>query len=129
MAVIVISVSIPLMLADDSTGDGFTLAQSLAFVVLGVAWDVVCTMRFGGTPMKRAFGMRVVRSDSDGPLEWSHAIKRWALPGAFALLPIPVISNLAIFGVWIVGLVFLFAKPLRQTVSDQFAKTVVVKSR
>ena len=56
---------------------------------VGFVWDAVCTKQFGGTPMKLAFGMKVVRAENGADVEWEHAIKRWALPGALALIPHP----------------------------------------
>ena len=79
--------------------------------------------------MKLAFGMRVVRADTGADVEWSHAIMRWAIPGAFGLIPIPFLPDLASLIVVIVSLVFIFSKPLRQAVWDQFAKTLVVSTR
>ncbi len=113
--------------ADASFGRIYLLG--LLGVAAGFAWDAVCTKMFGGTPMKLAFGMRVVRADNGGPVEWSHAIIRWAIPGALSLLPIPVLPGLINFVVLIVSLVFLFSKPLRQCVWDQIAKTLVVTTR
>lgn len=123
---------------DDSAGFGglggdASFGRAYALSILGVGagfvWDAVCTKQFGGTPMKLAFGMKVVRADDGGPVEWSHAIRRWAIPGAFALLPLPILPGLANLVVVILSLVFIFTKPLRQAVWDQVAKTVVVKSR
>jgi uncharacterized RDD family membrane protein YckC len=113
--------------ADASFGKVYLLG------LLGAAayfvWDAVCTKMFGGTPMKLAFGMRVVRADTGGPVEWEHAIKRWALPGALGLLPLPVLPGLINLVVVIVSLVFIFSKPLRQAVWDLFAGTLVVTTR
>lgn len=97
------------------------LGAAVAFV-----WDAVCTKQFGGTPMKLAFGMKVVQAGSGAPVEWSHAIIRWAVPGALALLPLANIGGVINFVIVVVSLVFLFTKPLRQTVWDLAAKTVVV---
>ena len=96
----------------------------------GFVWDAVCTKIFGGSPMKLAFGMRVVQAGTGAPVEWSHAIKRWALPGAFAIASIGFLGLLVGFAnliVVIISLVFLFSNPLRRTLWDQFADTVVVK--
>ncbi len=99
---------------------------------VGFAWDAVCTKMFGGSPMKLAFGMRVIQQNG-ADVEWSHAIKRWALPGAFALIPpfvaLNVLVSLAQLVILIVSLVFIFSKPLRTAVWDLFAGTLVVKSR
>ena len=92
-------------------------------------WDAVLTKQFGGTPGKLVLGMRVVRADNGDRVEWSHAIIRWAVPGALALVPIPVLPGLVNFVIFIVSLVFIFTKPLRQAVWDLVAKTLVVKAR
>jgi uncharacterized RDD family membrane protein YckC len=113
--------------ADASFGKLYALA--LLGVAVGFVWDAVCTKMFGGTPMKLAFGMKVVRADNGGPVEWSHAIIRWAIPGAFSLLPIPVLPGLVNLVILILSLVFIFSKPLRQAVWDLVAKTLVVKAR
>lgn len=115
---------------DASFGRAYTVA--LLGAVVGFVWDAVMTKMFGGSPMKLAFGMKVVQADGSD-VEWDHAIKRWALPGAFALIPpfvaLNVLVSLAQFAIVVVSLVFIFSKPLRQAVWDQFAKTLVVKSR
>ncbi len=113
--------------SDASFGELYLLG--LLGVAAGFVWDAVCTKQFGGTPMKLAFGMRVVRADNGGDVEWSHAILRWAIPGALSLLPIPVLPGLINIVVVIVSLVFIFSKPLRQAVWDQIAKTIVVTTR
>lgn len=113
--------------SDASFGKLYLLAILSAAV--GFVWEAVLTKQFGGTPMKLVFGMRVVRADTGGDVEWSHAIIRWAIPGAFALIPIPILPDLASFVIVIVSLVFIFTKPLRQAVWDQVAKTLVVSTR
>lgn len=113
--------------ADASFGEIYTIG--LLGVAAGFVWDAVLTKMFGGSPMKLAFGMRVVRADSGADVEWSHAIKRWSVPGAFSLIPIPVLPGLANLIVLIVSLVFIFSKPLRQAVWDLFGGTLVVKNR
>lgn len=113
--------------ADASFGKVYALA--LLGMAAGFVWDAVCTKQFGGTPMKLAFGMRVVRADTGGAVEWSHAIIRWAVPGALALVPLPVLPGIVNLVIVIVSLVFLFTKPLRQAVWDMVAKTIVVKAR
>jgi uncharacterized RDD family membrane protein YckC len=91
---------------------------ALIGVVTTFVWDAV---------MKLVFGMRVVRSDNGQPVEWNHAITRWAIPGAFALIPLPRLTGLFSAVVVIISLVFVFSKPLRQAVWDQVAKTLVVR--
>ncbi len=116
--------------SDISTGAAYAIA--LLGVAVGFVWDAVSTKMFGGTPMKLAFGMKVVQRDGSD-VEWEHAVKRWALPGAFALVPpvfgLDFVLSLAQFVIVIVSLVFVFTKPLRTALWDQFADTLVVKSR
>lgn len=112
---------------DGSFGELYLLG--LVGMAAGFVWDAVFTKQFGGTPMKLAFGMRVVRADDGGPVEWRHAILRWAVPGALALIPLPVLPGLANLVLVIISLVFLFTKPLRQTVWDLVGNTLVVKAR
>jgi uncharacterized RDD family membrane protein YckC len=100
---------------------------ALLGVTIGFMYDAVPTKRYGGSPMKLAFGLRVVRADNGGRAEWSHAVVRWAIPGAFALIPMPMVTGLLSVVVVAVSLVYIFTKPLRQAVWDQVAKTVVVK--
>src|SRR6188472_513637 len=77
----------------DNFGGDVSFADAYLVAVIGVGiafvWDAVATRMFGGTPMKLAFGMRVVRADNGQQVEWHHAITRWAIPGAFALIPLP----------------------------------------
>lgn len=110
---------------DTSFVDAYVLA--LIGVAVAFVWDAVMTRLFGGTPMKLAFGMRVVRADNGQQVEWNHAITRWALPGAFGLIPLPVLPGLLSVVVVVISLVYIFSKPLRQAVWDQVAKTLVVK--
>jgi uncharacterized RDD family membrane protein YckC len=98
---------------------------SLLSAGIWFVWDAVCTKLFGGSPMKLAFGMRVVRQGSGEPVQWGHAIIRWAVPGAMSL--IPFLGGLIVFVVFIVSLVFVLTKPLRQAVWDLAARTIVVE--
>ena len=106
---------------------GELYAVSLVGVGISFLWDAVMTRLYGGSPMKLAFGMRVVRADNGQQVQWSHAITRWAIPGAFALIPLPILPGLLQLIVVIISLVYIFSKPLRQAVWDQVAKTLVVK--
>ena len=100
---------------------------SLIGVAIAFVWDAVLTRMYGGTPIKLAFGLRVVRADNGRQVEWSHAVTRWAIPGVFALIPIALLSALVSVVVIVLSLVYIFTKPLRQAVWDQVAKTLVVR--
>jgi uncharacterized RDD family membrane protein YckC len=117
----------------DNFGGDVSFADAYLVAVIGVGiafvWDAVATRTFGGSPMKLAFGMRVVRADNGRQVEWSHAITRWAVPGALALIPVPRLVWPLQLIVFVISLVYLFSKPLRQAVWDQVAKTLVVRRR
>lgn len=110
--------------ADASVGELYVVG--LLGAVVAFFWEAVCTKMYGGSPMKLAFKMRVVQAESGADVEWSHAIIRWAVPGAVALVPLAGLGGLINLVVVIVSLVFIFTKPLRQAVWDLAAKTVVV---
>jgi uncharacterized RDD family membrane protein YckC len=100
-------------------------------IVLGVAiswfYDAFLTSKMGGTPMKKAFGMRVVDAASGSPVSLQQATMRWVVPGALSL--VPILGGLISLVVFIVSLVFLFSDKMRQTVSDKIGKTVVINSK
>ena len=119
----------------DSAGFGglgrdYDAGQYVAVTLIGVAvsflYEAVLTALKGGTPMKLAFGMRVVRVGGE-PVDWRSSIIRWAV---FGLLPVlPIIGAIAGFVMAIVSLIFLFTDKLRQTVPDKAATTIVVSVR
>ena len=133
-AILALLFAVVLVSADP--GDGFALrsdsgaGESYLIGLLGAAvgfvWDAVCTKRFGGSPMKLAFGMRVVQAGNGEPVGWSHVSIRWAVPGALALVPLANLGGLINLAVVVVSLIFLFTRPLRQAVWDLAAKTLVV---
>ncbi len=113
--------------ADGDIGSGKLLLISVLSLALGFVYEAVITKVAGGTPMKLAFGMRVVRADNGGPLEWSHATLRWLVPSIFGL--IPLVGGFISAILFLVSLVLLFTDSLRQTISDKVAKTVVINAR
>jgi uncharacterized RDD family membrane protein YckC len=109
---------------DIGAGDRFAI--SLFSLAIGFVYEAVLTKVKGGTPMKLAFGMRVVRTDG-APVGWSESIIRW---GFLALISaIPLLGGIAALIIWIISIVFLFTDRLRQTVSDKVAKTMVLTTR
>ncbi len=116
---------------DTSLGRAYLIG--LLGVAVGFVWDAVSheDVRRHADEVGRSGCRSCSRT---GPhVEWAHAIKRWAFPGAFGLVPpIAVVSallSLVQLVVVIVSLVFIFSKPLRTAVWDLFAGTVVVTSR
>jgi uncharacterized RDD family membrane protein YckC len=108
-------------------GGGKLIVYLALALAIGFVWDPLLTKMTGGTPMKLAFGMRVVRADTGGRIEWKHAVLRWLVPGAIGV--IPCLGALVGLVVVIVSLVFIFTKPLRQAVWDNIAGTLVTKGK
>jgi uncharacterized RDD family membrane protein YckC len=106
-------------------GAGDRLAANLFSLAIGFVYEAVVTKLKGGTLMKLAFGMRVVRTDG-APISWTQSILRWS-PTVRALFPI--LGSFALFIIVIISLVFLFTDRLRQTVNDKLAKTMVIMTR
>ncbi len=110
--------------AADEVDTGSLFLATVIVLAIGFVWDAVATKFVGGTPMKRAFGMRVVQAETGAPVEWRHAIIRWGTIAIWSI--VPVLSLFVPLILVIVSLVYLFTKPLRRAVWDLAAKTVVV---
>jgi uncharacterized RDD family membrane protein YckC len=109
---------------DISAGKQFAIG--LVGLGIGFVYEAVLTKVKGGTPMKLAFGMQVVRTDGS-PIGWSESIIRWGFVPLISL--IPQVGGIAGLIIWIISIVFLFTDRLRQTVSDKVAKTMVLTTR
>jgi uncharacterized RDD family membrane protein YckC len=110
--------------AGEEVDAGSALLTAFIVLLVGFAWEAVPTKLVGGTPIKRAFRMRVVQAETGGAIDWRESIIRWGVFGIWWVVPFLALPMLLILV--IVSLVFLFTKPLRQAVWDRAAKTVVV---
>ncbi len=111
---------------DEASTSEILLVTALSLLV-SFAWDPMATKLTGGTPMKLALGLRVVRAADGGPVGWSHALVRWGVVAVWSL--VPGIGLVIVGALLIVSVFFLFTNPRRQAVWDQVAKTLVVKVR
>ena len=69
-----------------------------------------------------AVGIKVVHM-LDGSLPtWGHAIARWALPAAAAL--VPTVGGLG----WLLIYLWILWDPNKQGLNDKVAKTVVIRT-
>lgn len=108
-----------------------TLASESAYVWmwgsaigLAVVYETICVTLWGQTLGKLVLGLRVVRQvNGRCPLWWEAAI-RIALPGAVAVIPSPLAKAAAV-ALYIVAV----SDPIRRSVPDRAAGTVVVRSR
>ncbi|HXH55920.1 RDD family protein [Iamia sp.] len=95
-----------------------------AAIGLALAYETLTVFLWGQTLGKLVLGVRVVRlANGRCPLWWEAAL-RVTLPGAVAVIPHPLAKAAAIglFGVAIFD-------PMRRSVSDRAAGTVVVRAR
>lgn len=107
-----------------------TLASNSAYVWmwgsaigLAVVYETICLAFWGQTLGKLAVGVRVVRQvNGRCPLWWEAAL-RIALPGAVAVIPSPLAKMAA------VALITIMIDPMRRTLPDRAAGTVVVRAR
>jgi uncharacterized RDD family membrane protein YckC len=94
---------------------------SVGLSVLTGIYTVLLTKLKGQTLGKMAVGIKVVHT-LDGSLPtWGHAIARWALPAAAAL--VPSVGGLC----WLLIYLWILWDPNRQGLHDKVAKTVVVR--
>lgn len=112
----------------NGVGGDFNIGATLVSLAISWALEAGLTATKGGSIGKLILGLRVVNAnDGSSPVSWGTATIRWAVPGAFSI--VPVVGGLVGFVVWIVSIVFLFTDKQRQTVSDKVAKTLVVTTK
>lgn len=101
--------------AATSTGFNLTGAPAFLFFLVAIAYYVVLETTQGATLGKMAMGLRVVRLDSGGPIDWKASIIRNLLR---------VIDG---FFFYLVGALCVWFSKNRQRLGDMAAKTVVVR--
>lgn len=84
------------------------VAAFLYFIVTEAVW--------GGSPMKRLFGLRVVREDDGLSIGWGESVIRNVLR-IVDVLPV----------LYLVGFIVAVASPKSQRLGDRIARTVVVR--
>ena len=133
---IILSIAVGLLLvgwlarriSDVASGDKIPtgtliLAQAVGLAI-GFLYEVPMVAKTGQTLGKKLAGTRVVRL-SDGQVPgWNTAVLRW-IPALVGLLP-GAIGSAAGLVVGVGSLILLFTDPLRQTVYDKVAKTIVI---
>jgi len=130
--VAVASVVVLIATSGDSAGDDATAAadpraQVLFWgppLALAVLYETICVTLWGQTLGKLALGVRVARvANGRCPLWWESAI-RIALPSVVAVVPHPLAKVVSI----VLYAVAMF-DPLRRSIPDRAAGTVVVRAR
>ena len=101
------------------TGTGFQLTGGPMFLWLAIAlaYYIVLEGRFGATLGKRAIGLKVVKAEGGGPIDWQASIVRNLLrlvDGIFFYL---------------VGAIIVWTSNKKQRLGDKVAATVLVRAR
>lgn len=107
--------------------DAELFVAGLAALAVWFLWEAAVTAWKGGTPMKLLLGLRVVQRGTGAPIGWAQSVVRWGILAIWGLLP--WVGLYVQFVVVVVSLAFLFTRPLRQTLWDLGAKTLVVRER
>ena len=100
------------------------LAVSVLWFAVTAIYDIWMIGRWGRTIGKRVCGLTVVRQHDLALPGLGTATIRWLVHLAYRVPVVPVLGTT----VWVVTVVMAFATPLRQTLHDKAASTVVVRS-
>ncbi|MEO3839972.1 RDD family protein [Streptomyces sp. B22F1] len=109
--------TVTVWLIDGTTGPYLALVLGL-FLVLGLVVEALPTAKWGRTPGKRLFGVRVLDIESQDPPATGSALRRWLTYAVFLLLPFIGLLNV----VWCA-----FDKPWRQCWHDKAGRTYVAR--
>jgi uncharacterized RDD family membrane protein YckC len=101
------------------TGTGFQLTGGPMFIwlAIGIAYYIVLEAQFGATLGKRIVGLKVVKLDGGGPIDWQASIVRNLLrlvDGIFFYL---------------VGAIMVWTSNQKQRLGDKVASTVIVRAK
>lgn len=100
-----------------------------SMLAVSFGWEAVCTAIFGGTPLKLATGLRVVRRRDGRRIGWAASLVRWALAGAVVAVPLGVVWVIGGLVMYAVSLVLITVRPAREALWDLVAGTVAVTYR
>jgi uncharacterized RDD family membrane protein YckC len=109
--------TVTVWLVDGTTGPYLAIVLGL-FLVLGLLVEALPTAKWGRTPGKRLFGVRVLDIESQDPPATGSALRRWLTYAVFVLLPLVGLLNV----LWCA-----FDKPWRQCWHDKAGRTYVAR--
>lgn len=109
--------TVTVWLVDGTTGPYLAVVLGL-FLVLGLIVEALPTAKWGRTPGKRLFGVRVLDIESQDPPATGSALRRWLTYAVFVLLPLVGLLNV----LWCA-----FDKPWRQCWHDKAGRTYVAR--
>ncbi len=108
---------------------GYLAAFLAVQLILFLAYQVFCLVRWSATPGKLAVGISVRRLDRPGPLDVNTAIRRAGFQAAVQVMGnLPLLSLLGTVA-WVADLIWPLVDDKNQAVHDKVAKTIVVKGK
>jgi len=107
------------LLTGGTTGTGFELQGVPMFIwlAIGIGYYVVLEARFGATLGKRILGLKVVRLEGGGPIDWQASIVRNLLR---------LVDG---FFFYLVGAIVVWTSAKKQRLGDKVAGTVIVRAQ
>ena len=104
---------------DSTTAAGFQLegVPMLLWLVIGVGYYIVLEAQSGATLGKRVVGLRVVKLEGGGPIDWQASLSRNLLR---------LIDG---FFFYLVGAIIVWSSDKKQRLGDKVAGTVVIRAR
>ena len=104
---------------DSTTAAGFQLegVPMLLWLAIGVGYYIVLEAQSGATLGKRVMGLRVVKLEGGGPIDWQASLSRNLLR---------LIDG---FFFYLVGAIIVWSSDKKQRLGDKVAGTVVVRAR
>jgi uncharacterized RDD family membrane protein YckC len=102
----------------DTTAAGFRIEGAPAFlwIAIGIGYYVVLEAQSGATLGKRAMGLKVVKLEGGGPIDWQASIVRNLLR---------LVDG---FFFYLVGAIVVWTSDKKQRLGDKVAGTVVVRA-
>ena len=107
------------LVTDSTTAAGFQLegVPMLLWLVIGVGYYIVLEAQSGATLGKRVVGLRVVKLEGGGPIDWQASLSRNLLR---------LIDG---FFFYLVGAIIVWSSDKKQRLGDKVAGTVVIRAR
>ncbi|MFI1971687.1 RDD family protein [Streptomyces cinnamoneus] len=109
--------TVTVWLIDGTTGTYLAIVAAVLLVV-GVLYEALPTAKWGRTPGKKLFGLRVLDIESHDTPSFGRTLRRWLVYGGLGVLAVGVVNAL-----WC-----LFDRPWRQCWHDKAAGTFVASA-
>jgi uncharacterized RDD family membrane protein YckC len=107
------------LMTGGTTGAGFELQGVPMFIwlAIGIGYYIVLEAQFGATLGKRILGLKVVKLEGGGPIDWQSSIVRNLLR---------LVDG---FFFYLVGAIVVWTSAQKQRLGDKVAGTVIVRAQ